>query len=94
MSDQTPRPNLADDLAALAPKPKVGTPAPGREYGRLVPPYSQTHCQAEECGRELDEEIGAYLFTDLDSNKLVIFCGATATYIDLHRRDRFALVML
>lgn len=65
------------------------------ELGRLLPPYGgRTHCQATECGRLLDEDVGAYLFTQIETRKLVVFCGATAAYIELHARHRFALVML
>lgn len=64
------------------------------EFGRLRPPYAVTHCQAAECERVLDEEVGAYLFTDMETRKLVVFCGDTARWVELHRRDRFALLML
>lgn len=65
------------------------------EPGRLLPPYGgQTHCQAAECQRLLDEEVGAYWFTEVETRKWVVFCGATAAYVELHARHRFARVML
>lgn len=63
-------------------------------YGKLKPPYPRETCQAEECGVQLTEETEAYLFTDLDSGKFAVFCGATAAYVETHCADRFKLVML
>lgn len=64
------------------------------EYGKLVPPYPVTHCAAEECRVELSEDVGVYLFTDLESGKFVCFCAATAAEVELHHAARFKLVML
>jgi len=52
-------------------------------------------CASSSCAAPvLTEETGAYLFTDLDTGKLIVFCEACAAYVELHRVDRWRLVLL
>lgn len=61
------------------------------EDGRVLPPYGGcTRCADSTCQARLDEEAGAYLFTDRTTGKLVVFCGDCALRIDLHDGVRFA----
>ena len=63
--------------------------------GRLRPDYGgSTHCANVDCQGELNEEIGAFLFRDLESDKLVVLCGNCTAYVELHHRQRFMLVAL
>lgn len=62
--------------------------------GKLVPPYPAKHCAAMDCHVELTEESGAYLFRDIETGKLVVFCEATAGYVELNRSERWKLVAL
>ena len=66
------------------------------ELGRIRPPYGGvTRCAAQECeSPELGEELGAYLFRDLETDKMLVFCGSCAAYVELHRQDRFLLIAL
>lgn len=64
------------------------------QLGRLRPPYHRDDCAAAHCQQLLDETIGAYLFTDLETRKLVVFCGDCARHVELNCRTRFALVPL
>lgn len=65
--------------------------------GKLVPPYGGIElCASSTCRQKLSEEgsDGAYLFRDLTSEKMVIFCGQCAPGIELSHGDRFVLVAL
>ena len=65
------------------------------ELGRIQPPYGgRSDCASASCQRELTEEVGAFLFNDLETNKLIIFCGTCAVYVELNRKDRWVLVAL
>lgn len=64
------------------------------ELGRLRPPYHRDDCSSSTCGRLLDEDAGAYLFTDLGTRKLVVFCGDCARHVELNCRTSFALLCL
>lgn len=82
---------MSEPDATLAPAATIHTP----ELGRLVAPYGGvTHCGASECRAELNEEVGAYLYRDLETGNLVILCGSCGAYVELHRRDRFLLIAL
>lgn len=65
-----------------------------RRFGLLVSPYPVDRCAADHCRVELTAETEALLFTNLETGKLTVFCGACALFVELNRRDRFALVML
>jgi hypothetical protein len=64
--------------------------------GKLVPRYGgKTHCALDTCSKELSEDDGgAYLYTDLETGKLVVFCADTAAFVELNHRERFRLVAL
>jgi hypothetical protein len=65
------------------------------ELGRLLPPYGGVKsCAASHCQAELIEEIGAYMYRDLDTGKLVIFCGDCGRHVELNHPERFKLVAL
>jgi hypothetical protein len=66
------------------------------EFGRVLAPYGGIeNCAADICkAPALDEEKGAYMYRDLESGKLVIFCGDCARYVELNRPERFKLVAL
>jgi hypothetical protein len=63
------------------------------ELGRLLPDYGGvTQCAASICqSPELNEEIGAYLYKDLESGKLCVFCGNCARHVELNHSERFIL---
>lgn len=61
--------------------------------GRLVPPYPVGHCAAAHCRKPLvtrDDE--CFLYTNLDTRKLVVFCDDCARNVELNHPTRFALV--
>lgn len=62
--------------------------------GKLAEPYPQDHCASDVCGMALKDSDGAYLFTDLESGKLVVFCDDCARHVELNHRTRFWLVAL
>jgi hypothetical protein len=62
--------------------------------GKLRPPYPYDHCANSECGRPFAETDGAYLFKNLETNGLAIFCDDCARYVELNARTQFALVAL
>jgi hypothetical protein len=64
------------------------------EYGRLASGFEGRHCQSISCHAALTEETGAYLHTDRDSGKLVMFCEGCSAYVGLHNSLRFPLAML
>lgn len=65
------------------------------QFGKLVPPLPVQRCASSNCTDPLlTEETEAYLFTDLDTHKLIVFRGTCANYVELHRADRWRLVML
>lgn len=64
-------------------------------YGKLKPPYPVKRCASITCADPtLTEETGAFLFTDMETQKLIVFCENCAAYVELHRSDRWRLVML
>lgn len=68
-----------------------------KELGRLVPPLPVEHCANVDCvytTREQLEEAGAYLYRDLETGKLGVFCGDCARYSELSCRERFLPVAL
>lgn len=62
--------------------------------GKLRPPYPVEHCASSDCGRVLTETPGAYLYRDLDTDKLVVFCDDCARFVELNQRMRFMLIAL
>lgn len=65
------------------------------EPGRLLPDYGGiTNCANSDCRRELDEEVGAYLFKAHDDGKICVFCGDCARYVELNAREQFSLIAL
>lgn len=70
---------------------------PGAQLGKLLPPYGGIKlCANSTCQQELDEEksAGAFMFRDLESGKMVIFCGQCAPGIELNHSTRFLLIPL
>lgn len=74
--------------------------APGdlAELGKLRPPFPVNHCANANCPHDPDlaalNEHGAFLYKDLDSDKLVVFCGDCARHAELNAGERFKLVAL
>lgn len=65
------------------------------EFGKLRPPFPVAACASSTCPHgSLTEEGGAYLFMDLETNKLTVFCGDCTAYVELNRPERFKLIML
>jgi hypothetical protein len=65
------------------------------ELGRLLPPYGgQVECVSDSCRHLLDEERGAYLYRNLESGKLCVFCGHCSEHVSLNHPLRFRLVAL
>lgn len=65
------------------------------KLGCLVPPLPTDHCANVDCERALPAEgVDAFLFKDLGTGKLVVFCEDCATYVELNARTQFALVAL
>jgi hypothetical protein len=67
------------------------------ELGRLRPPYGGIEqCAHVDCPHDgaLSEEVGVYLYRDLESAKLVVFCGDCARYAEMNAPERFLLVAL
>lgn len=72
--------------------------------GKLVPPYPVKHCANRDCERPLASEDcagtswqppdSAFLYCNLESEKLVVFCDDCARYAELVRPDQFKLVVL
>jgi hypothetical protein len=62
--------------------------------GKLVPPYPVEHCANSDCQRPLGPDDGAYLFKNLTSEGLCVFCEDCAAYVELNARTTFALVAL
>lgn len=69
-----------------------------RDLGALRPPWPVNHCANVDCPHDDDtstfNEHGAYLYRDLDTDKLVVFCGDCARHAELNADDRFKLVAL
>lgn len=59
--------------------------------GKLRKPFPTDECGAADCGPLGDD---AYLFNDLETGKLIVFCEEHAMYVELNRRDRWVLVAL
>jgi hypothetical protein len=69
------------------------------ELGRVLAPYGGAmRCANIDCPHPDEvpslDEYGAYMYRDLDTNKLVIFCGDCARHAELNAGDRFKLVAL
>lgn len=62
--------------------------------GKLVPPYPVEHCANAICLTSLADADGAFLYRDLESDKLVVFCDDCARYAELSAGERFKLVAL
>jgi hypothetical protein len=64
------------------------------ELGKLRAPYPVEHCANVACphGGALDS--GAYLYRDLESDKLCVFCSNCGAYVELNAEHRFKLVAL
>lgn len=78
----------------MADREQSGDPQPGSpKLGKLAPPYPVDHCANVDCPTGSLSD-GAYLYRDLESDKLVIFCEDCASYAELNASDRFKLVML
>lgn len=67
------------------------------ELGKLVAPYGGVkRCAASDChgdNGDLDAN-GAYLFSNVETGKLSVLCGACCDYVELHNPLRFRRVML
>lgn len=75
---------------------RVGRPSTPSELGRLLPDYGGVkRCASDICkDPPLGEEKGAYLYRDLTTDKLVVFCGDCARFAELNLPERFKLVAL
>lgn len=62
--------------------------------GHLKPPFPAERCSSADCRTTLTAETEAVLFKDLDTDKLVVFCGSCAVWVELNRADRWVLVAL
>lgn len=62
------------------------------DLGKLVPPFPVERCAASNCRQQLDKT--AFLFTNLDTGKLSVFCGECALWVELSAHDKFRLVPL
>lgn len=70
---------------------------PDSQLGKVLPPYGGIErCALSTCQEQLDEEktAGAFMFRDLESGKLVLFCGKCAPGIELDHSQRFLLIPL
>lgn len=89
------RADRADDGASGV----AGVSKTAPELGRLVPPYPVEHCGNIDCPHgekrlDLLHNEGAYLYRDLETNKLVVFCGDCGRHAELNAGLRFKLVAL
>lgn len=68
------------------------------ELGRLRPPFPVDSCANCDCPHDADlstlNEHGAYLYTDLETTKLSVFCGDCARYVELVASHRWKLIAL
>jgi len=63
--------------------------------GRLVPPYPFDNCANTACEKALSEDRGgAYLYRDLRSGKLAVFCDYCSRYVELNFPQTFILIGL
>jgi hypothetical protein len=63
--------------------------------GRLVPPYPVEHCANVTCQRPLrTADDAAFVYSDQDTGKLVVFCEDCAAHAELNAPLRFKLVGL
>ena len=69
---------------------RVETPA---RLGKLQPPFPYEVCASSVCD-SLFTESGAYLFRDLEGDKLIVLCEDCAADVELNHRERFILVAL
>jgi hypothetical protein len=67
---------------------------PLAEFGKLRPPYPVDHCALAGCERSLTDDVGVYLYRDLETGKLVVFCDDCARHVELNHGERFKLVPL
>ena len=66
-----------------------------REEGRLKPPYlGKSKCRNDECRRELNEEVGAYLHKDRKIEKAIVFCSDCSLKAQLYDSMRFPLILI
>lgn len=70
------------------------------QLGRLSQPFPVEFCANVDCLHDgeslalLDDSVGAYLFRDFNTGKLVVFCGDCCAEVELNARDRFMLIAL
>jgi hypothetical protein len=64
------------------------------EPGRLAEPYPVQRCGHVDCINDGSFDSGAYLYRDLDMDKLVVLCGDCARYAELVAPTRFVLIAL
>jgi len=63
--------------------------------GKIKPPYGGfERCADDACRKVLAEPEGAYLFTALETGKMIVVCFDTAIMLELLHTDRFRLVAL
>ena len=62
--------------------------------GRLAPPYPCNNCSNAACERPLSGSDGAYLYRDLRSGALTIFCDDCARHVELNFPQTFILAAL
>lgn len=66
------------------------------QLGRLLPPYGGiSHCANEDCQCALTEELGAFMFKVVSTDKLCVLCGSCAIAVELLPAPKeFVLVAL
>jgi len=64
------------------------------DEGKLVSGYQGRLCAADHCRAPLTEQTGAYLHKNRESGKLVMFCEACSTEVQLNHSLRLPLVAL
>jgi hypothetical protein len=65
------------------------------KLGKLAWPYPVTDCgNGSHLNMHFGEGDDAYLYRDLEEDKLVVFCDDCARHVELNHAERFKLVAL
>jgi len=74
---------------------RIGNTTQSREEGRLLPPYEgKTHCRNDECRATLNEEDGAYLHKNRETDYAIVFCGTCSLKAQLYDSLRYPLILV
>lgn len=83
------RANRQADADEAAEKQVSGVP------GKLTPPYGGVErCAGANCRVTLTEETEAFLHSNRETGKLVVFCGGCSLLVQMNMSLRFPLVSL